>query len=402
MPGLSAWGRAQKAPPLRAFANVPPGTVRMANGFPHPELFTLRRLTLEDVDGHTIVLDGQSLSEAQQYAPSAGHEPMRAWAQAWVEGTLHPASHVRTTMTCGNFDALARTLDAMLDPGDALLVEEHSFPHSMNILAPWASARGVRMVEARGRLDAPTLRRACQESRPRVVLTIPTGQNPTTADTSTEEMAAIYDVAREYDLWLVEDDPYYLTHFGTPRARPSYLACDTDGRVVRLDTCSKWLSPGWRLGWLTGHPDVVAKIAPLLAFPSTVSQVLVHRWLDAWGAQGLEAHLARLRVRYADKCARMHRLLQRHVGPDLAEWTPPGSGMFFWLRIVGGPWAGGIDTDAFARASVNHGVTAVPGSLFRVDHGRSAGLRLTFVAVSDEEMEVGVRRLAALLRAHPP
>ena len=76
-----------------------------------------------------------------------------------------------------------------------------------------------------------------------------------------------------YDLTIIEDDPYRLLHFGgaledgpvpgldPSKLPPSFLSVDTDGRVVRCDTCSKWVSPGLRCGWLTAPAEVIAKIA---------------------------------------------------------------------------------------------------------------------------------------------
>lgn len=384
----------------------------MANGYPHRDLFPLKRIRVECTDGTCFDLtDANGLGDAQQYAPTSGYEPLRSWAQAWVMDTLHPAcSDVRTTMTCGNFDAMARTLDTLLTPHeDALLVEELAFPYSMHILQPWAASRGVELVAvslcAEGvdadALDAAAAALRARQRRPKALLTIPTGQNPTTVDASPDAMRRVYAVARAHDLWIVEDDPYHAVHFASDIARPSHLAHDDDGRVVRLDTCSKWLSPGWRVGWLTARTDVVAQIAPLLAFPSTVSQALVHGMLRAWGDKGRQAHLSRIRGMYRSKCERIGELMTQLVPTGILSWTAPSSGMFVWVRVVGGPWAtllgmqGGAQR--FIDAAMKAGVTAVPGALFRAEGAPSDGLRLSFAAVSDAEMELGVQRLAALL-----
>lgn len=58
---------------------------------------------------------------------------------------------------------------------------------------------------------------------------------------------------------------------------PSYLSIDTHSRVVRLDSWSKVLAPGLRLGWVTAHPDMVDLMALALHAslngPPGVSQV---------------------------------------------------------------------------------------------------------------------------------
>jgi DNA-binding transcriptional MocR family regulator len=245
----------------------------------------------------------------------------------------------------------------------------------------------------------------------KALLTIPTGQNPTGTDAT--NLRDVYAVAARHDLWIVEDDPYYYTHFADPppaspsslsiaiAPRPSLLRHDVDGRVVRLDSFSKWMAPGLRCGWLTAAPPVVAKIAPLLAFASTLSQALLARTLSAWGDEGLAARLAALRARYRAQWALMESLLRAHVA-DLCDWTPPQSGMFAWLAVVAGPWAKPLATDPAAAerlvaAMATHGVSVVPGCFFDADGAPVARLRISFATTTEAQMREGVMRLRALL-----
>tara|TARA_B110000046_G_scaffold183944_1_gene221205 strand:- start:1446 stop:2384 length:939 start_codon:yes stop_codon:yes gene_type:complete len=301
---------------------------------------------------------------------------------------------------------LARTLDALLDPGDTLLVDEHAFPYSMAILQPWRDARDVRLVGVRlgaHGLDVADLNAKAIGAK--ALLTIPTGQNPTGTDAV--NLSDVYAVAARHDLWIVEDDPYYYIHFASSHSssavapRPSLLRHDVDGRVVRLDSFSKWMAPGLRCGWLTAAPSVVAKIVPLLAFASTLSQELLARTLHAWGDDGFAAHLAALRVRYRAKWDLMDSLLHAHVA-DLCAWTPPQSGMFAWLSVVSGPWAVPLAVDPIAAerlvaAMAEHGVSVVPGCFFDAYGVPVARLRLSFATTTDAEMRDGVIRLRALL-----
>lgn len=107
--------------------------------------------------------------------------------------------------------------------------------------------------------------------KPFLLYLIPTGQNPTGTTQSFQRRQAIYQVAREHDLLILEDDPYYFlqmneyassneSHAGTNirsleglfmNLIPSYLRIDTNGRIIRMDSFSKVISPGARLGWIT-------------------------------------------------------------------------------------------------------------------------------------------------------
>lgn len=107
---------------------------------------------------------------------------------------------------------------------------------------------------------------------------------------------------------------------------------------MRVDTLSKLLGPGFRLGWLAGPAPLVAKAALHLASVSvgaaSLSQVLVHQLLQQWGGAGFEAFVSRLQRRYAAQAQVADAAAREHLS-GLAEWTPVRAGMFMWLRLVG-------------------------------------------------------------------
>jgi kynurenine/2-aminoadipate aminotransferase len=70
--------------------------------------------------------------------------------------------------------------------------------------------------------------------------------------------ARVLELARRHDFLVLEDDPYFYLQLDD--AVGSYLSLDADGRVIRLDSLSKVLSSGVRLGWITAHPEVMTKV----------------------------------------------------------------------------------------------------------------------------------------------
>jgi DNA-binding transcriptional MocR family regulator len=100
-----------------------------------------------------------------------------------------------------------------------------------------------------------------------MLYTVPVGGNPTGVSQTLERKKEIYDIAREHNLLILEDDPYYYLQFGDKV--PSYLSMDTDGRVLRFDSMSKILSSGLRVGWATGPAELVNVM-------NLVTQVLLH------------------------------------------------------------------------------------------------------------------------------
>lgn len=84
----------------------------------------------------------------------------------------------------------------------------------------------------------------------------PTGSNPTGSVLSEDRRREIYALAKKYDFLIIEDDAYYFVHFLDYKPT-SFLSLDTDGRVIRVDSFSKIISAGIRIGILTAHRDIV-------------------------------------------------------------------------------------------------------------------------------------------------
>ena len=112
------------------------------------------------------------------------------------------------------------------------------------------------------------------------------GQNPTGGTLSVQRRKDIYEVCVKFDVVIIEDDPYWYLQYpsansssqpkhttsetSTPQKSsgykfldslvPSYLSVDYQGRVIRLDTFSKTVAPGCRLGWITTQPNLCERL----------------------------------------------------------------------------------------------------------------------------------------------
>merc|ERR1719220_1152558 len=104
------------------------------------------------------------------------------------------------------------------------------------------------------------LQKASPEERPKVMYINPTGANPTGTVLPLDRRKQIYQTACEYDLLILEDDPYYYLQFTNGNRVPSFYSMDVEGRVLRFDSFSKILSSGLRLGLVTGPPTLIDRI----------------------------------------------------------------------------------------------------------------------------------------------
>ncbi|KAL4962742.1 pyridoxal phosphate-dependent transferase [Aspergillus stella-maris] len=279
-----------------------------------------------------------------------------------------------------------------------------------------------------------------QGPRPRVLYTIPAGQNLTGYSQTAERRAAIYAIAENYDLIIIEDDPYYFLRLGPyisddtattgtgereqawNAADPSYLSLDTSGRVVRLDSTSKILAPGLRMGWLTASAQIIDKF---LAYQevSTVAvsgptQLMLWSLLDqTWGHDGFDAWLTHLFGEYQWRRNVLLRACERYLPAEIASWVPPRYGMFLWIKVdwrrhpafrADGPIQGEeLDSRLLALGAriaddaLQLGVLVTQDSLFSRNKRSNGELhfRMTFAAASEGDLEEGVGLFGETLAA---
>ena len=118
-----------------------------------------------------------------------------------------------------------------------------------------------------------------------------------------------------------------------------YLSLDTDGRVVRIDTLAKLLGPGFRLGWVTAAPRLIAKLTLIINATSigaaSFTQVMIGELIGKWGRQGFEEFVVNLQRKYAGQEAVAAAAAEEHL-EGLVEWQPTTAGMFLWFKLTGG------------------------------------------------------------------
>jgi DNA-binding transcriptional MocR family regulator len=430
-----------------------PGVIALTAGFPPPHLFPLAGISLRLQDGTSVDLGDASTSASQQYNSSLRGQPaLAAWAAAHTAALHRPPAAHETLITNGGNHTLELITSLFLDRGDALLLEEYSYPVlTESIAAPKGyrtlgvpiDAGGIVPAGLRAVLEAAAAAAAAGgPPRPKLLYTVPVGQNPTGCTISDARRAEVYALCRAHDVWIVEDDPYFYLQWGAEGERAaaaavaggggdpaaaapallaavpglaglaasapaapcrSYLSLDVDGRVIRVDSFAKFLAPGLRLGWVTARADVVAKLTSALhahtVGPCGLSQGVAAAMLGAWGDAGLEAHLRRVQAEYARRAATAAAAAARELG-GVADWAVPRAGMFLWVRLVGVEDAGEVWQE-LRRAKV----VCCPGGVMHCSGGRageraapSPFLRISYSAASEAELEEGFARLGRVLR----
>ncbi len=357
-------------------------TISFARGAPS--------LDIVDVDGLREAA-GRALESdpggATAYGTSVGYLKLRAWI-----AEKHGVEPDNVIVTNGSMQADAFLFEQLVGAGDEVVVERPTYDRTLLSLRK----RGARIhavelqpdgidTDALGRLlEGPT------GAKPKLAHIIPNFQNPAGYTLSAAKRRTLLWLAAEHGFVVFEDDPYVELRFaGEPL--PTMLSIDPE-RVVYASSFSKTVCPGIRVGYLVGPRELIASIAELATntyiSPSMVAQAIVYEFC-ASGA--IVRSIETVKTALAQRAGALARALRTEL-PE-AEFTPPEGGYFMWVTLPPG-----TDVAALHRLAGEQGVAFVKGTDFVLEGGENT-LRLAYSGVTPEQIDEGVRRLAAAYRS---
>ena len=385
-----------------------PGVISFAGGLPAPDLFPLeaflaacQRLLSETSTGRL----------ALQYGPTEGYLPLREMIARHTARYGIRAEPENVLITGGSQQALDLIGKLLIDPGDRVLVEAPTYLGALQAFNVFGPAYTSVPIDQDGLQIGPL--EAALRAGPKFMYLLPNFQNPAGVTLSLARRQAVVALADEYDIPIVEDDPYGQLRYEGDHLPPLLVlnrerrgapgANRFNGRVIYLSSFSKILAPGLRLGWVVAPPEVIGKLVQLKQgadlHTSTFTQMAAYEV-----ARGgfLDSHIRRLRQAYRDRRDVMLASLAEHFpGEWGVTWTRPQGGLFVWARLPAG-----MDAKRLLEAALAENVAFVPGDSFfapgtPADEAQRC-LRLNFSYPSPELIQEGIRRLAAAVRAQLP
>ncbi len=357
--------------------------VSFAGGFPDPATFP--GAALADILRELVE---QGDPTPFQYSPTQGLPGPRAFVADRLERLegRRPAEP-ELMLTSGAVEALELFGKAFVDRGDTVLVEAPTYLGAVMAFQSFeARVTGVPLDD--DGLDVEALERvvdAC--GAPKLLYTIPDYQNPAGVSLAPGRREALVELARRAGFLIVEDVAYRELAYGGERP-PSLWALAPDV-VVQAGTFSKTFFPGVRLGWAAGPAEIVSKLVWAKQNTDQCAGALGQRLLEEYGRRGLlDEQVAAACELYRGRRDLLLAALERHLD-GLVSWTRPEGGFFVWLDV-------GADGAVVAARALEAGVAVVPGAPFFPDPGSGqTNLRLSFSRVREDEIDDGVRRLAA-------
>ncbi len=326
-----------------------------------------------------------------QYGGSDG----RIETRAMVAGMLaEDGIHVdpdEIIITGGSQQALDFMGRVFINPGDKIIVEGPSYLGALQAFSAYQPDVEVVPMDDEGmRMDAleETLKRLGPRGA-KFIYTIPTFQNPAGVTMTLERRKRLLELAHEYDIQVIEDDPYGRLRFEGEHIAPLK---SMDPNVIYLGTTSKIFAPGLRLAWCVAPKPVLAKInlceqgASLCC--SAFNQILAEQYFTNTDWKGT---LVKSRAIYRSRRDAMISALEEFFPPE-ATWTHPEGGLFVYVTLP--PY---FDTEQMMSAALENGVAYVPGTnCFPDGQGRSS-MRLAFSYEPEDKIREGIRRLSEVI-----
>ena len=309
-----------------------------------------------------------------------------------LEGIKANADDV--VVTTGSQHALELVSKLFLNPGDVVISEGPSYVTAMVIFKSYQAEVDHVPMDENGLIPAALIEHiAALKAAGRTIkflYTIPSFHNPAGVTLSWERRLEILEICRSNNILVLEDNPYGLLYFDKP-APNAIRSLERDG-VVYLGTFSKTLAPGFRVGWaLAPHAIreklVLANEAAVLS-PSSFTQMVISEYLSTADWKG---QINTFRGVYHERKNAMLAALDEYL-PDLT-WTNPTGGFYVWVTLPEQ-----LDSKAMLPRAVKELVAYTPGTAFYADGDGRQSMRLAFCYPTPENIRVGIRRLATVIR----
>jgi len=354
--------------------------INFTRGVPANESFPID----EVIDAATAALKTHGAAMLQ-YGPSFGFLPLREWLAEW-QGV--PVDHILTGN--GSLQLIEFLCLHTLKTGDVVFTEAPTYDRAITVMR----RHGARVVGIPLDADGPNiqaLEQALAKQVPKFFYVIPDFQNPAGATCSAAKRRRIVELATQYNFLIVEDAPYRLLRYRGQEEPAIYKLAPE--RTLHMTSFTKLIAPGVRTGFMIGEPSMVARLAKVAEdtyiSPGYVAQGITYEWCRR-GLLGPQ--IERLKKLYAPRLDACLAGLDKYMPEAVA--TRPDGGFFISLTLPEGALTTAVKAEA-AKRDLN----LADGEAFFPEGGGSRFLRLPFCALSPQEIDEGVSRLAESVRA---
>lgn len=364
-----------------------PSIVPLGSAFPSPRLMPLRALHASLNRSMRGLDPMQTVSDL-----SPGNAELRRLIALRYRGDGIAVDADELVITDGALEALNLCLQAVTEPGDAVIIESPTFYASLQALER-LRLRAVEVpTDPQTGVDLDALASALKRHKPAACWLMSSFQNPLGASMPEPRRQALVALLAAQGVPLIEDDVYGELHYDAARPKP-VKAYDEAGLVLHCSSFSKCLAPGYRIGWAAAG-RYTARLQRLKLASSLSAAVPSQRALADYLATGhYERHLRGLRERLIAGRDTMLAAIDAHF-PEGTRVTRPDGGYFLWVELPRG-----IDTRALQQAALAQDISLAPGALFSARDDFASCLRLNYGHPDDARVLPAIAALGRLCRA---
>lgn len=361
--------------------------ISFAGGLPNPISFPQEELKVS-LDRIT----SQYGAKIYQYSTTTGLDSLRQYIvdrykKLWgMELTVD-----NVIITTGSQQALDLIGKVFVNENDNVMVEKPSYLGLLQAFCMY-KANFVQTQLNEDGLDIEDLKKTLKEYKPKVAYLIPNFQNPTGLTYTRENREKVFEVIKDEDMLLIQDDPYGELRFEEGERLP-YIGMNRTNKNIYLGSFSKIVTPGMRLGYVVADKEII-KMLETAKQASDLHSNIFGQYLIADYLQNndLEKHIEKIKKLYKSQANAMIKAMEDFF-PKNVKFTYPKGGMFTWVTLEEGK-----DVLTLFDKAIAKNVAFVPGHPFYVKPDKVNTLRLNYTNADEQTIRTGIERLSQALR----
>lgn len=367
-----------------------PEIISFAGGLPAPELFPIDKITVIVQD----ILQNDAKA-ALQYSATEGFVLLREI----IANQRMILANVKTTpdnvlITAGSQQGIDFSARLFLDDDDYIICEDPSYLGAINVFNTYHAKYLPIPMDEEGMIMEELEKTLQAYPQAKLIYTIPDFQNPTGRTMSVARRKRLAELAAQYKIAVIEDNPYGELNFEGHRL-PAIQSFDTEGWVIYLGSFSKTFCPGYRIGWICAESRVLNKFIMLKQVAdlqcSSIAQREVAYFMQRYS---LDEHVASIIAVYKKRRDLMLDGIAKYF-PAGVKYTLPAGGLFTWVELKPG-----INAAELLIEALKENVAFVPGAPFFANGGNHNFLRLNYSNMPEERIVEGIKRLGKVLHAY--
>ena len=363
-----------------------PEVVSLSAGNPSPEAFPI-----EEIKEISSRLLEENPIGVLQYSVTEGYPQLRETLKEYMKSHHNIGRDFDDILiTTGAQQIMDLATKSLVNEGDVVITEAPSFIGSLNTFRSYnAKLVGVKIDD--DGMNMEELEKALQTHKnARFIYTIPNFQNPSGITMSLEKRKKMYELAKKYNVLILEDNPY-----GDLRYSGEYIPCiksfDDEGIVLYAGSMSKVISPGIRVAYVIAPKPIFQKMVVCKqgndVHTNIWSQMVCNELMTKYD---FDAHLEKLRNLYRKKAQFMMDLMDKYLVPMGITYAKITGGLFTMCTLPDY-----VDMQGFCKDAIKNKVCVVPGNAFLTDESEECHtFRVNFSTPTDEQLEKGIKLLA--------